>query len=73
MFIGDSTNRGMMFFLMERVNGSLQAWGRAHHTLLYRNLNRRRTQVSYSYYPRFWLEGSQRPTFRQALLQLINR
>ncbi|XP_023206089.1 cadherin-like and PC-esterase domain-containing protein 1 isoform X2 [Xiphophorus maculatus] len=73
MFIGDSTNRGMMFFLMERVNGSLQAWGRAHHTLLYRNLNRRRTQVSYSYYPRFWLEGSHRPTFRQALLQLINR
>uniref|UniRef100_A0A096MHN5 Cadherin like and PC-esterase domain containing 1 n=1 Tax=Poecilia formosa TaxID=48698 RepID=A0A096MHN5_POEFO len=73
MFIGDSTNRGMMFFLMERVNGSLQDWGRAHHTLLYRNLNQRRTQVSYSYYPRFWLEGSQRPTFRQALLQLINR
>ncbi|XP_017158441.1 cadherin-like and PC-esterase domain-containing protein 1 isoform X2 [Poecilia reticulata] len=73
MFIGDSTNRGMMFFLMERLNGSLQDWGRAHHTLLYRNLNRRRTQVSYSYYPRFWLEGSQRPTFRQALLQLINR
>ncbi|PWA18302.1 hypothetical protein CCH79_00020190 [Gambusia affinis] len=73
MFIGDSTNRGMMFFLMERVNGSLQDWGRAHHTLLYQNLNRRRTQVSYSYYPRFWLEAGQRPTFRQTLLQLINR
>ncbi|KAK2859261.1 hypothetical protein Q5P01_003881 [Channa striata] len=73
LFIGDSTNRGMMYFLMEKVNASLQDWGKAHDTLVYRNLNGGRTQVGYSYYPQFWLEKKQRPTFRQALLQLLNR
>ncbi|XP_073336316.1 cadherin-like and PC-esterase domain-containing protein 1 [Pagrus major] len=73
LFIGDSTNRGMMYFLMERVNVSLEDWGKAHDTLVYRNLNGDRTLVSYSYYPQFWLEKKKRPTFRQALLQLIDR
>ncbi|MEQ2158996.1 hypothetical protein GOODEAATRI_017907, partial [Goodea atripinnis] len=73
LFIGDSTNRGMMYFLMERVNSSLEDWGKAHDTLVYQNLNAGRTQVSYSYYPQFWLEKKQRPTFREALLQLLNR
>lgn len=73
LFIGDSTNRGMMYFLMERVNSSLEDWGKAHDTLVYRNLNGGQTLVSYSYYPQFWLEKNQRPTFRQALLQLLSR
>ncbi|XP_035537384.1 cadherin-like and PC-esterase domain-containing protein 1 [Morone saxatilis] len=73
LFIGDSTNRGMMYFLMERVNSSLEDWGKAHDTLVYRNLNGGRTLVGYSYYPQFWLEKNQRPTFRQALLQLLHR
>ncbi|XP_030006780.1 cadherin-like and PC-esterase domain-containing protein 1 [Sphaeramia orbicularis] len=73
LFIGDSTNRGMMYFLMERVNSSLEDWGKAHNTLVYRNLNGGRTLISYSYYPQFWLEMSQRPTFRQALEQLLHR
>ncbi|XP_028250019.1 cadherin-like and PC-esterase domain-containing protein 1 isoform X2 [Parambassis ranga] len=73
MFIGDSTNRGMMYFLMERVNSSLEDWGKAHDMLVYGNLNRGRTLVSYSYYPQFWLDKKQRPTFRQALLQLLHR
>ncbi|KAM3858895.1 cadherin-like and PC-esterase domain-containing protein 1 [Diretmus argenteus] len=73
LFIGDSTNRGMMYFLMERVNSSLEDWGKAHDTLLYSNLNQGRTHVSYSYYPQFWLEKSLRPTFQQALEQLLHR
>lgn len=73
MFIGDSTNRGMMYFLLERVNSTLADWDKAHDLLLYRNLNGGRSQVSYSYYPQFWLDKSLRPTFRQALLQLITR
>ncbi|CDQ88361.1 unnamed protein product [Oncorhynchus mykiss] len=51
MFIGDSTNRGMMYFLMERVNSSLEDWGKAHDSLVYRNVNQGHTHVSYSYYP----------------------
>lgn len=73
LFIGDSTNRGMMYFLMERVNTSLQDWEKAHDTLNYRNLNGGRTLVSYSYYPQFWLESNQRPTFAESLDMLLER
>lgn len=73
LFIGDSTNRGMMYFLLERLNSSLEDWAKVHDLLVYRNLNGGRTWVSYSYYPQFWLEKKNRPTFRQALLQLLNR
>ncbi|XP_019899893.2 cadherin-like and PC-esterase domain-containing protein 1 isoform X2 [Esox lucius] len=71
MFIGDSTNRGMMYFLMERVNSSLEDWGKAHDSLVYHNVNQGHTHVSYSYYPQFWLEKNHRPTFQRALEQLI--
>lgn len=73
LFFGDSTNRGMMYFLMERVNSSLEDWEKAHNTLVYRNLNGGRTLVSYSYYPQFWLGSSQRPTFTESLEKLLAR
>ncbi|XP_047431277.1 cadherin-like and PC-esterase domain-containing protein 1 isoform X2 [Mugil cephalus] len=73
LFIGDSTNRGMMYFLMERVNSSLEDWDKVHETLVHRDLNGGRTLVGYSYYPQFWLEPMSRPTFRETLLQLLDR
>ncbi|CAK6983151.1 cadherin-like and PC-esterase domain-containing protein 1 isoform X1 [Scomber scombrus] len=73
LFLGDSTNRGMMYFLAERLNCSLVNWERAHSTLLYRKLNQGRSLIGYSYYPQFWLDRKLRPTFRQALLQLLHR
>lgn len=73
LFIGDSTNRGMMYFLMERVNTSLQDWEKAHDTLIYRNVNGGRTLISYSYYPQFWLQPNQRPTFMESLDTLLDR
>ncbi|XP_047660380.1 cadherin-like and PC-esterase domain-containing protein 1 isoform X1 [Tachysurus fulvidraco] len=73
LFIGDSTNRGMMYYLMERVNTTLEDWDKAHDTIIYHNLNQGRTLISYSYYPQFWLQKNQRPTFQQALEQLIDR
>uniref|UniRef100_A0A8C5MQ50 Cadherin like and PC-esterase domain containing 1 n=1 Tax=Leptobrachium leishanense TaxID=445787 RepID=A0A8C5MQ50_9ANUR len=73
LFIGDSTNRGIMFYLIERVNETLQEWQKSHGMKLYNNVNQRRTMVSYSYYPQFWIDADQRPTFEQALEQLINR
>lgn len=62
-----------MYYLMERVNTSLQDWEKAHDTLIYRNINGGRTLVSYSYYPQFWLESNQRPTFTESLDTLLNR
>ncbi|KAH9381218.1 hypothetical protein HPB48_019859 [Haemaphysalis longicornis] len=73
LFIGDSTNRGMMHYVMERLNGSLQHWDKTHDLRLYANLNRGETSVAFAYYPQFWLPTSQRPVFDKALYQLIER
>lgn len=63
----------MMYYLMERVNTTLEDWDKAHDTIIYHNLNQGRTIASYSYYPQFWLPKAQRPTFQRALEQLIER
>ncbi|GCB75540.1 hypothetical protein scyTo_0020369 [Scyliorhinus torazame] len=73
LFIGDSTNRGMMYYLMEEVNETLQEWDKAHDTKFYSNLNGGKTITSYAYYPQFWLSLNQRPTFERTLEQLIQR
>ncbi|XP_029141160.1 cadherin-like and PC-esterase domain-containing protein 1 [Protobothrops mucrosquamatus] len=73
LFIGDSTNRGMMYYLIERVNETLQEWQKAHGMKFYHNVNNGSTFISYSYYPQFWISISQRPTFEEALEQLLLR
>ncbi|CAN7989448.1 unnamed protein product, partial [Ixodes hexagonus] len=73
LFIGDSTNRGMMHYAMERLNGTLQHWDKTHDIRLYGNLNRGETTASFAYYPQFWLPTSQRPVFDKAVYQLIER
>ncbi|XP_030828397.1 cadherin-like and PC-esterase domain-containing protein 1 isoform X2 [Strongylocentrotus purpuratus] len=71
LFIGDSTNRGIMYYLMERMNSSLYEWDKTHDTKLYTNLNDRQTSVSFSYYPQFWLPTKERPVFEQTFEQLL--
>nr|XP_014345491.1 PREDICTED: cadherin-like and PC-esterase domain-containing protein 1 isoform X2 [Latimeria chalumnae] len=73
LFVGDSTNRGMMYYLMERVNETLQEWDKTHDMKFYYNVNEGRTFISYSYYPQFWIPTEQRPTFEKALVQLVQR
>ncbi|XP_069620972.1 cadherin-like and PC-esterase domain-containing protein 1 isoform X1 [Ranitomeya imitator] len=73
IFIGDSTNRGMMYYLMEKVNGSLDEWQKIHDMKRYNNINSGRTTISYSYYPQFWIHLRKRPTFEEALVKLIKR
>ncbi|XP_023209647.1 cadherin-like and PC-esterase domain-containing protein 1 isoform X2 [Centruroides sculpturatus] len=73
LFIGDSTNRGMMHYLMERVNGSLMEWDKTHDIRIVSNLNEGKTSVAFAYYPQFWLSSDQRPVFDKALYQLIQR
>ncbi|XP_075065063.1 cadherin-like and PC-esterase domain-containing protein 1 [Mixophyes fleayi] len=73
IFIGDSTNRGMMYYLIERVNGTLTEWQKTHDMKFYNNINYGRTSISYSYYPQFWIDIRQRPTFEKALEHLIAR
>ncbi|XP_044534725.1 cadherin-like and PC-esterase domain-containing protein 1 [Gracilinanus agilis] len=73
LFIGDSTNRGIMYYLIERLNETLQEWQKIHSIKSYYNVNNGRTFISYSYYPQFWISVSQRPTFEKALEQLLQR
>ncbi|KAI5274000.1 Cadherin-Like And Pc-Esterase Domain-Containing Protein 1 [Manis pentadactyla] len=73
LFIGDSTNRGIMYYLIERLNETLQEWQKAHGTKIYHNINGGKTLISYSYYPQFWISPSLRPTFEQALEHLLQR
>ncbi|KFP34270.1 Cadherin-like and PC-esterase domain-containing protein 1, partial [Colius striatus] len=73
LFIGDSTNRGMMYYLIERVNKTLQEWQKTHDVKCYHNINEGKTFISYSYYPQFWMSANERPTFEKALEQLLQR
>jgi hypothetical protein len=71
LFIGDSTNRGIMHYLIERVNGSLRHWHKTHDIKVYTNINEGRTNVSFAYYPRFWLPPEDRPVFDKTLHELF--
>ena len=73
LFIGDSTNRGMMYELMETLNTSLTSWDKTHNIKRYEMLNQRRTVTSFSYYPQFWLPVQERPVFDKSLYRLIKR
>ncbi|XP_030713513.2 cadherin-like and PC-esterase domain-containing protein 1 [Globicephala melas] len=73
LFIGDSTNRGIMYYLIERLNETFQEWQKVHGTKFYYNVNGGKTLISYSYYPQFWISPSLRPTFEKALEHLLQR
>ncbi|CAH1799314.1 unnamed protein product [Owenia fusiformis] len=51
LFLGDSTLRGIMYFLIESVNGSLSGTSKSHDALAYNDINRGRTRMSFIYYP----------------------
>ncbi|KAM9650766.1 cadherin-like and PC-esterase domain-containing protein 1 [Trichechus inunguis] len=73
LFIGDSTNRGIMYYLIERLNETLQEWQKVHGIKFYHNVNGGKTLISYSYYPQFWISSLLRPTFEKALEHLLQR
>ncbi|OWF35067.1 cadherin-like and PC-esterase domain-containing protein 1 [Mizuhopecten yessoensis] len=71
LFIGDSTNRGILHYILERINGSLTQWDKTHNLKIYRNVNHNSTVLSFAYYPQFWLPTDHRPAFDKAVYQLI--
>lgn len=62
-----------MYYLIERLNETLQEWQKVHGTKFYHNVNGGKTSISYSYYPQFWISPSLRPTFEKALEHLLQR
>ncbi|ESO98523.1 hypothetical protein LOTGIDRAFT_174209 [Lottia gigantea] len=73
LFIGDSTNRGILHYVTEQVNGTLLEWDKTHNLKVYSNLNDNQTMFSFAYYPQFWLPAEHRPVFDKALYQLMKR
>ena len=73
LFLGDSTNRGIMHYIIEKINGSLYTMDKTHTIKVYPDLNGGRTNSSYAYYPHFWLPSKHRPKFHKVLYQLIKR
>lgn len=62
-----------MYYLIERLNETLQEWQKLHGTKLYPSVNGGKTLISYSYYPQFWISPSLRPAFEKALEHLLQR
>ena len=73
LFIGDSTNRGIMHHLIERTNGTLNSMDKTHTLKTYPYLNKGNTNMAFAYYPHFWLPAKHRPKFHKVLYQLIKR
>ena len=69
-FLGDSTNRGMMQSLMERVNTTLYDAAKSHGFIKYRNLGDS-TDFNFLYYPAFWKKDSD--SFAQSLQNLTQK
>ena len=70
IFLGDSTNRGMMDTIVEQLNGALasnEKLHRFHHQVANNGL----TPVTFEYYRKFWMEP--RASFRETLLQTLHR
>ncbi|XP_042214337.1 uncharacterized protein LOC121860980 isoform X1 [Homarus americanus] len=73
VFLGDSTNRGMLYALVERLNGTLTSWDKTHDLRVIRGVNDGHTTFAFAYYPKFWLPSNHRPVFDQTLYQLLLR
>ncbi|KAG1649587.1 Cadherin-like and PC-esterase domain-containing protein 1 [Nymphon striatum] len=72
LFIGDSTNRGMMYYVLERLNGTLSRWDKTHGISIINDINDGKTSFAFTYYPQFWLHTDRRPIFDKAVHQLLN-
>ncbi|KAH7938347.1 hypothetical protein HPB49_022731 [Dermacentor silvarum] len=74
LFLGDSTNRGIMYYVLMRLNGTLGEWHKSHGIALHaQRLNGGRTAAGFAYYPQFWLPPNRRPTLARTLNQLVDR
>lgn len=73
IFVGDSTNRGLMHYLVEKLNSTLTDGSKTHDMKIYRYLNDGKTLVAFDYYPKFWMPTSKRLTFDQTVARLIRR
>lgn len=74
LFLGDSTNRGMMHLLLKQLNGSLFSAEKTHSSIIYAKIGlNQSTDVAFAYYPQFWLRNKSPtlPNVLEGMLQLL--
>ncbi|CAH1784586.1 unnamed protein product [Owenia fusiformis] len=71
LFLGDSTNRGIMHYMMEAVNGTLTQIDKSHGIVVYNNLNFGRTSMAFAYYPQFWQPDANKRSLADTLTKLV--
>jgi hypothetical protein len=72
LVIGDSTVRGIMYYMLEQLNGTLTHWSKSHTTISYSNVGDH-TSFSFAYYPQFWLPKNQKPVFERVLFTELKK
>lgn len=82
LIIGDSTNRGIMNYLVERLNGSLTDADKTHNLKQYQftlkefgnktNQQMFKLTVTFAYYPKFWIPLQKRSSFAEVLHSLLS-
>lgn len=63
--IGDSTIRGVLYYIIEKINSTLERWEKTHETTYFDNINDNKTIATFAYYPQFWKTSP--PTFKAVL------
>ena len=73
VFLGDSTNRGIMTELIQRANGTLWADEKIHSVKTYElNLGaNHNATLAFGYFPQFWLPERRRPSLTKTLHQIL--
>ncbi|XP_056001601.1 cadherin-like and PC-esterase domain-containing protein 1 [Ostrea edulis] len=52
-----------MHYILEKISGSITEWDKTHNLKLYKSTNGNQTDLSYTYYPQFWLPTNHKPAF----------
>ena len=80
LIIGDSTSRGIMNYIVERLNGTLTEADKTHNWKQYRFTLKPQSEaylanfevtVTFVYYPKFWIPLQKRPSFDKILAHLL--
>ncbi|XP_062520899.1 uncharacterized protein LOC134195829 isoform X2 [Corticium candelabrum] len=72
MVIGDSLVRGIMYYMLEQLNGTLNHWSKSHGAITYAHVGDGMS-FTFTYYPQFWLPINKRPVFERSLYSMLRK
>ncbi|XP_065828836.1 cadherin-like and PC-esterase domain-containing protein 1 isoform X2 [Oscarella lobularis] len=71
LFLGDSTLRGMMYYMIEKINGTLSYWDKSHTAVAFKDIMGPKS-VTFTYFPPFWLPEDKQPVLEKVLYDLLH-